>query len=204
MSAGTDAKRTSTVEVRDTFRAEAGSYHWKLDELGLRKIRDGIYRGKLSSARRIRRIERFCRKKGLRIRILNVYGRRGGSYRRVYFEHHRPDFLGMYYCVYCGKLLPRRRVTVDHLYPVRGASSSLAVQKKLRKKLGGINDPENLVASCLRCNQEKGSSTDPFWLKRGERGRNKYYWMERHFYRWAAFLLAAAAAAGAGYWFFLR
>lgn len=45
-----------------------------------------------------------------------------------------------YMCAYCG----RKAETVDHVFP---------------KSRGGIEDPENLVACCKRCNQRKQSRT---------------------------------------------
>ena len=48
-------------------------------------------------------------------------------------------------CVYCTKRVSRKESTLDHKLPV------------LR---GGLNTAENVVVSCLWCNQDKGVLTD--------------------------------------------
>tara|TARA_A100001391_G_C4878242_1_gene227357 strand:+ start:49 stop:549 length:501 start_codon:yes stop_codon:yes gene_type:complete len=47
-------------------------------------------------------------------------------------------------CQYCANYFPSDKLTMDHVIP---------------KSRGGQNTWENLVASCMRCNQKKGSRT---------------------------------------------
>lgn len=47
-------------------------------------------------------------------------------------------------CQYCGKSLPKNKLTLDHIYP---------------KSRGGQNTWLNLVAACKKCNQKKGDRT---------------------------------------------
>lgn len=47
-----------------------------------------------------------------------------------------------YTCQYCGTRISQKSVTMDHVYPV---------------SMGGKTCWENIVASCITCNQNKGS-----------------------------------------------
>ena len=49
-------------------------------------------------------------------------------------------------CQYCANYFPSDKLTMDHVIP---------------KSRGGQNTWENLVASCMRCNQKKGSRSSP-------------------------------------------
>jgi len=46
-------------------------------------------------------------------------------------------------CVICGKHLPFKKMTLDHIIP---------------KSKGGSNDVTNLRSTCFKCNCEKGDS----------------------------------------------
>ena len=48
------------------------------------------------------------------------------------------------WCYYCGEALAFQMITIDHVKPV---------------KRGGSNANTNLVPSCYRCNQRKGSKS---------------------------------------------
>ena len=48
-------------------------------------------------------------------------------------------------CIYCGESHDINDLTLDHVHP---------------RHLGGRDDTQNLVCSCLRCNQEKGTTTE--------------------------------------------
>ena len=45
-------------------------------------------------------------------------------------------------CIYCGETHDINDLTLDHVHP---------------RHLGGKDETQNLVCSCLRCNQEKGT-----------------------------------------------
>jgi len=49
-------------------------------------------------------------------------------------------------CVYCGKTYDLSQLSIDHVHP---------------RSLGGADVANNVVCSCTRCNQEKGSDN---WL----------------------------------------
>ena len=171
------------VRVSGTKYRKARRSWFHLRRIGLRKDGSGAYRGDLKR-RQVEKLKQYCEKKRLSFRIDNEYGRRGGSYRSIFFRTHAPAFGNYYFCAYCGRLLPENQVTVDHLYPVGTASQDLKVQKKLKRRISGINDPDNLVAACRACNQKKGIQTGR-WIRRGKIGRHAWYWELRWAFRFA-------------------
>ena len=91
---------------------------------------------------------------------------RSSNYRMVFFEENKPAFRNKYYqCAYCGRLLTKDTVTIDHLLPI---------QKVKRNK--DRNDPRNLVAACDTCNKKKGSKGG-WWIALGLIGRYPVFWM---------------------------
>ncbi len=172
------------VRVSGTKYRKARRSWFHLRWIGLRKDRYGAYTGELRGRRQVEKLKRYCEKKRLSFRIDNEYGRRGGSYRSIFFQTHAPAFGNYYFCAYCGRLLPKDRVTVDHLYPVGSASRDLKLQKKLKRHIRGINDPDNLIAACRACNQKKGTEMGR-WIRRGKIGRHAWYWELRWSFRFA-------------------
>ena len=121
----------------------------------------------------------------------NGYGRRNRSYRESFIRNHEPDAFGRYRCVYCGKLMRREDLTVDHLYPVGEASASIRLQERLKAKgLSGVNDQKNLVAACPCCNRKKGNRMG-LWILKGKLGRLTWYWPARKLLRCSAVILLA-------------
>ena len=55
-----------------------------------------------------------------------------------------------YTCVYCGKTYELHELTIDHVHP---------------RCNGGQDITKNLVPSCRRCNQEKGSNNWRSWMR---------------------------------------
>jgi len=53
-------------------------------------------------------------------------------------------------CVYCGETYELHKLTIDHVRP---------------RSSGGQDITSNLVASCQRCNQEKGSRNWRQWMR---------------------------------------
>lgn len=53
-------------------------------------------------------------------------------------------------CQWCGKDLTFNSITIDHVFPI---------------SKGGTNTWRNVVASCLKCNNEKGNKTGPEYEK---------------------------------------
>lgn len=66
---------------------------------------------------------------------------RKGLSKKLRFEIFKRDG---FTCQYCGKRPPEIMLVIDHIHPV---------------KLGGDNDPLNLITSCESCNQGKGAES---------------------------------------------
>lgn len=120
----------------------------------------------------------YCRRRGFQLIIDLPQYRRNSTYRKAFFESH-PGLFGrdFYFCSYCGKLLRKDRVTVDHLLAVRAVQKSRFLQWFLKKlKIKNVNDQKNLVPACARCNERKGTKTG-FWLLRGLIGCHSAFWI---------------------------
>lgn len=127
----------------------------------------------------------FCKRHWLRLFIDYPQYRRNSTYRRIYFESH-PGLLGrdFYFCSYCGRLLRKDRITVDHLFAVKAVQRSAFLKWILQElKIEGVNNQKNLVASCARCNERKGTKGG-VWILRGLIGRHPLFW----FCWWPIFL----------------
>lgn len=87
---------------------------------------------------------------------------RDNSYRERFIESHPPRN-GKYRCVYCGKRISKDDMQVDHVIAVG------RVKKNWLYRLcvpNGVNDLSNLVPSCSKCNNKKGSKGG-LWAIRG-------------------------------------
>lgn len=123
--------------------------------------------------RRIRRLEKKMRRKGFRTLSYSRELKRSSKCREKYFAAAKP-VLGLYRCVYCGRLMTKDKVVVDHVIPVaRAKAGRLPGYLK-----GGINSRANLVASCFRCNGKKGDKAG-LWVIRARLGRLPGYFLFR-------------------------
>ncbi len=173
------------VDCRDRYRLR---YHFRLRRFGLDRGTEHKYRG-LISKRRLERLEAYCRENHLKYYIDNRYGTRDSGYRSRFLAHDTPVLGCFYFCAYCGRPVSKKRVTVDHLYPVAKVSRDLELQKKLRRQgIDDLNSEKNLVPACYRCNQAKGAQMGA-WIRRGKIGRHAWVWAVRWFCR--LLLLAA-------------
>lgn len=137
-----------------------------------------------------KRLKNYCDRNGIRFKVRNDFGERRPDYRSTFFKNNKPAFGDKYICAYCGRLLKREKVTVDHLYPVGKVNESMRLQKKLqRKNILNVNDRQNLVSSCEDCNKKKGKKLGG-WIIRGKIGRYKWLWVLRYIMRTAVFCVA--------------
>lgn len=104
---------------------------------------------------------------------------RGSSCRYDFLRKHKGLFRsGIYCCSYCGKLITKRGLQVDHCVPVDKAVKGGFIRHYIRimgifssdinKK--GINGSWNLVAACGKCNGRK-KAKGGLWIIRGIIGR---------------------------------
>lgn len=185
-------RKSSKVSI-SVARKHGGSmwaYRRKMESFGLRYCpKDRSYRGKISEKKLLRKIMRYCWWHGLKFGLEDEFSKRSSDYRQAFFRTHKPAFGNTYFCAYCGRPVSRKKITVDHLYPVAKVHASPGLQKKL-KAMGAesVNDPINLVPACKRCNSRKGTRTGT-WIITGRIGSHQKLW----FLRWSLrFILAAA------------
>ncbi len=124
----------------------------------------------------LRAVKRYCRHRLLRCSISDDRMIRSSNYRNIFFKNNAGIFGGgeYYLCAYCGKLLTRKKVRVDHIIPVYLAVNSMKYRRILNLKgIKTVNDPRNLTASCAKCNGRK-SSDGGIWVIKGYFGRLWY------------------------------
>ena len=113
-------------------------------------------------------------------RLAFIYSKneRNDRYRERFFKYNKGfSKKELYLCSYCGKVLGKDKVSVDHLISINKAQTSW-FYVKLMKKLGykSINDKKNLVPACKRCNSRKGPKAG-LWALKGFIGRYTIYWL---------------------------
>lgn len=103
--------------------------------------------------------------------------KRSNNYRKNFFNrYHGILRTKIYHCSYCGRLLSKKKVRVDHLIPVGQVKEAGA--GRIMMFLTGIrdvNDTRNLVPSCESCNNRKSSKMG-MWIIRGAIGKHYIVW----------------------------
>lgn len=88
---------------------------------------------------------------------------RSTDYRRDYLKKHK-GFFGIYTCAYCGRLITKSNMQVDHIYPVNRAATKttgklfVVLNSFWRGSKGrqqGVNGNWNKTAACPKCNHLK-------------------------------------------------
>lgn len=129
------------------------------------------------------KLVKFCKKNNYKLRLNNNFTNRSTDYRRNFFKNNPPLIKNKYFCAYCGTLINKNEVTIDHLYPVNSTKKSLDLQKRLKRKgFDDINDVKNLVPACYSCNSAKSDKMGA-WIIRGQIGRFQLLWIPRHILR---------------------
>lgn len=127
-------------------------------------------------------LKQFCKKNHLYLNMTEEQYMRNHDYKKSFFEKNKGLLKnGIYYhCAYCGRIMKKDIVTVDHVIPIQKVKSSQ--NKKFYQLLMGkcnmknINDVKNLVAACQYCNSKKGSKAG-LWIFRGFIGRYFITWI---------------------------
>lgn len=131
---------------------------------------------------------KFCKRHNLIYKVENEFSVRSTDYRDTFFKTKAPTIGNFYFCSYCGRLVHKDNLTVDHLYPVDKAQKNIRLQKHLQRKgLSSINDIKNLVPACASCNSKKRAKMG-LWVVKGEIGRIQKLWYVRHLIRIAVIL----------------
>ena len=124
-----------------------------------------------------RRVRRLAGRRHVFCHIYDMRYVRSDNYRQRFIRAFPPKH-GKYRCVYCGRWVKTRDMTVDHVIPVYGVKRSHFMRWKIRHYTD-INDLRNLVPSCRRCNLKKGESTSFVWRWRARLGKHALYWRIR-------------------------
>lgn len=166
-------------------------YEKKIFSMGLQQTGNGKYSCHRRSLGHEEKVRKFAEKHGARFFFDDEYGTRSTDYRKTFFSTYPPAIGGMYFCAYCGRLVSRKKVTIDHIYPVAKVSKSVKLRKKLKARgIMSLNDAGNLTPACMKCNKAKGTKMG-LWIIRGKIGRSARLW----YIRWAVRITALAAAA---------
>ena len=135
--------------------------------------------------KKIKELKKYCNKNNVKYSLVNTNYERGSSYRRTFFLANKPIKGTYYFCAYCGRCIPKEKITVDHIIPIYPVKNSIFKQKIL--KLFGINNincEKNLTPACCHCNTKKGTKGG-FWIMEGYIGKHQYLWFFRHFIRFS-------------------
>ena len=121
----------------------------------------------------LKQIQRYCRHRLLPCKVTEDRMERRPGYRNRFFREKRGLFGSrIYLCAYCGRPMREKNTSVDHIVPVKKASTSGFYKRLLLfMRIKNVNDIRNLAPSCTRCNLEK-SSRGGLWVIRGFFGRS--------------------------------
>lgn len=121
------------------------------------------------------RWQRKLARRGIDSRVFPEKYNRSSDYRKIYFDAHPEQ--DVYRCVYCGYTFYKSLITIDHVIPVDAAKkySSARLALKLRG-CDDVNDLNNLVPACFKCNKKKGTSWNIIYLIRAKYGHTDTYW----------------------------
>lgn len=162
-------------------------YKWKLKRKGFLWIETSSANGyweKDCTKAESKAIQRFCKRKGLKAIVYEKNYSRNDYYRKAFLNHNKGLFDNgrFYICVYCGKIVNRKKVTVDHLIPVdkvlQGKHKEKYRRKLKRQGISNVNQVENLVPACYSCNSKKSNHAG-VWVIRGKIGRITWLWIVR-------------------------
>lgn len=127
----------------------------------------------------IKKIRKYCYRHNINCCLINTNFERGSSYRRTFFSANK-DIKGHYFCAYCGRYIPKNKITVDHIIPIYSVKYS-PLKQKIVKSFGidNINTEKNLAPACSKCNLKKGTKGG-FWSLMGFVGKHQHFWFFRH------------------------
>lgn len=139
--------------------------------------KDKVWFQTMSNQNSIDNIKHYCHDNGLICFVYSKNHLRDNHYRDNYFKKNSPLFNKYYICAYCFKIVPKEKITVDHIISVKKAKSNTYYQGLMnRLKITNVNDEKNLVACCQNCNSKKGKKGG-LWVIRGFLGKHTLWIM---------------------------
>lgn len=102
---------------------------------------------------------------------------RSDNYRSKYLKKHK-GVLGFYTCAYCGRIISKKNMQVDHIFPVGMAKNTFSGKLYVflnstlhpTQSSQGVNGTWNTCSACHTCNGKK-SDAGGFWCVRGYLGK---------------------------------
>ncbi len=172
------------IEVRNGKHKTYIYKEW-LKEQGFSFKKTGLYTGvwykEENNLEEIKQLRRRIKKRRLKLILIDSHYERSNDYRKIFFENNKGTVKkDVFHCAYCGKILRKKDVEVDHIISVYLLSKSKYKHyyQAILSMLGckNSNQPLNLVATCSSCNRRK-SNKGGFWIIRGFLGRYFYFWI---------------------------
>lgn len=125
----------------------------------------------------IRKCEKFCHKKNYEFILAEDRYSRSSTYRKNYLEAHS-GWHGLYICMYCSKVVPVNKLSIDHIIPVDKAMRCRSAKFLLFiNGIENVNDLKNLGPSCRKCNQKKSNKMNAYWILRARIGKIPFSWV---------------------------
>ncbi len=117
----------------------------------------------INSPKNLKYFKKYAKKLNIHYTEQNPNYTRSSSYRSVFFKCNKGVGDERYFCAYCGCLLHKDDVTVDHVFPVAAARDKKIYQRLLKWfGITNINSNKNLAPACSYCNRKKSASDHVF------------------------------------------
>lgn len=174
------SKRNSKKFYKSKLRASGFKYNPQ-KKLWIKSLKNNNENYTKEEKYQIKECKKICKKYNLSFFEQDENYTRGNSYRKDYFKAHPHGIFGNYYqCAYCGRFVKKENITIDHLFPINRVEKGRfkGIWRFLLKIKGikNINQTENLVGACWKCNSEKGTKIKKWYLK-GCLGRHFVFWI---------------------------
>lgn len=131
----------------------------------------------------------FCKKNKLSYTEINTAFLRSNDYRKQWLEANK-GFHGIYFCMYCGRPMTLKTLTIDHIFPCDRSSKSPLLQFIISKTgIYDINDIHNLGPCCRHCNSKKGSKVNLYYMLAACVGKRPYGFIIRWSIRLLIFII---------------
>lgn len=122
--------------------------------------------------------------------------RHGECQRKQWLEANK-GFHGIYFCMYCGRPMTSKTLTIDHIFPCDRSSKSLLLQFIISKTgIYDINDIRNLGPCCRHCNSKKGSKVNLYYMLAACLGKRPYGFIIRWSIRLLIFIILVFVLIG--------
>lgn len=154
--------RNSTYKYRDMLHNDGFSYEknkWLIT--GDKEI--------------LKSLRRRYKRKGLKCYLYDESLVRSNDYRKTFFSKNKGFYMfhkRYYRCAYCGKIVKKECITVDHIIPIHLSQRKKSIRLLMKIfNIKNINEYKNLTPSCKKCNSKKGSKISTKYIYEGQTGK---------------------------------